>query len=196
MSNPNRTSFSSLSSHPLSPDLCRKHILVPNHHTPSAIFINVSSFVGHLLISPLRVFPSLSEANPPGRLAPAGGNGWGKKRRESPSESQSAINLPIRHSVYPLLLSFIISSSVSALYLCPSAPTLPPPFSRSHFYPVFSQGWTCCDGSPLSSAPSSQTNITLLSVLYLLLLCLDRISTRVLDHCIPPLSVFQGPSFL
>lgn len=120
----------------------------------------------------------------------------GRKKRKG--------NHPARASQPSIFLSaipFTLSCSPSlSLPPCPLSisvrlPPLSHPPSRSHFYPVFSQGWTCCDGSPFSSAPSSRTNITLLSVLYLLLLCLDRISTRVLDHCIPPLSVFQGPSF-
>lgn len=140
--------------------------------------------------SPLSSSPSL-----PGGW-PRQGKLVGRKKRKG--------NHPARASQPSIFLSaipFTLSCSPSlSLPPCPLSisvrlPPLSHPPSRSHFYPIFSQGWTCCDGSPFSSAPSSRTNITLLSVLYLLLLCLDSISTRVLDHCIPPLSVFQGPSF-
>lgn len=57
---------------------------------------------------------------------------------ESPTEDESAINLPPCHSlVHPLLLSFTIASSVSVLYLGLSV------FPTSLSNPIFSQGWTC-----------------------------------------------------
>lgn len=192
LSDPNRTSFSNPSSHPLSLYLCCKYIPVPSHRNPSVIFINVFS-VGHLLISPLRPFPS------PPSPKPTLQRGWPRQGKTGGEKGEG--NHPVRASQPSIFLSaipFTLSCSPSlSLPPCPASISVRrAPLSRSHFYPIFSQGWTCCDGSPFSSTSSSQTNITLLSVLHLLLLCLDRISMRVLDHCIPPLSVFQGPSFL
>ncbi len=44
---------------------------------------------------------------------------WRDGEKKSPSEAESAINLPPHHSfVHPLLLSFTITSSVSVPYLC------------------------------------------------------------------------------
>lgn len=107
-----------------------------------------------------------------------------QKKGEKKNEKESAINLLLGSpSDHHILLSFIISSSVSALYLC-----LPPPFAPlSHLQ----SRPDVCDGSPFSSVPSSQTNISQLSTLFLLLLCPDTISRKLLAIVFPWLSVLH-----
>lgn len=196
LSDPNRTSLSSLSSHPfiylsLSQTHPRPQSLQPFRDFYQRLLVRRPS--AHFS-SPCLPLSLLCQPSPEAGLV-RGKRVGGKREGNHPARaSQPSIFL----SAIPFTLSCSPSLSLPPCPLSISVrrPPLSHPLSRSYFYPVFSQGWTCCDGSPFSSAPSSQTNITLLSVLYLLLLCLDRISTRVSDHCIPPRSVFQWPSFL
>ena len=113
---------------------------------------------------------------------------WGRKKK-SPSEDESAINLPLCHSfLHPLLLSFTIASYVSVLYHCLSI--LPVPvLSRPN--PIFSQGRTCVMALLSPLCHPARTNINPLSALSLLLLCLDNISRRLRAIVFLSLTVLQ-----
>lgn len=103
-------------------------------------------------------------------------------RKRGKNEKESAINLPLSNPSDHSILSFIISSFASALYLC-----LPSPFAPLSHLQSRLDVW---DGSPFSSVPSSQTNISLLSTLFLLLCRPSPGSSCVSPALCPSLPLF------